>query len=81
MAADSDAMKSLELLVANVGRVANAITPLDAADGRDATGVRVSSMTEALMGVTAAMVQIANAIDRLAEAAEDANQGRSSDCC
>ena len=80
MAADSDAMKSLELLVANIGRVANAITPLDAAEGRDATGVRVSSMTEAVMGVTAAMMKIANAIDRLAEAAEDANQ-RSSACC
>jgi hypothetical protein len=34
--------------------------------GEDATGGRVESLTEAVMGLTAGMVQIANAIESLA---------------
>lgn len=51
--------------------VANAITPVGSLAGEDATGGRVASLTEAVMGMTKAMVQIADAIDHLAEAVSE----------
>ena len=48
-------------------RIARAITA-DAASGTDATGGSISSLTEAVMGTTAGLVQIADAINNLAEA-------------
>jgi uncharacterized protein YukE len=48
--------------------VANAITPRDAGAGRDAAGGTVDSLTEAVMGVTAGLCRIADAIEHLAEA-------------
>lgn len=53
-----------------IAAVANAITPRDAAYGHDETGGTVGSLTEAVMGLTAALVQIAHAIDRVADAIE-----------
>jgi hypothetical protein len=41
---------------------------MDAISGEDATGGKVGSLTEAVMGVTAALVQIAEAIEGLANA-------------
>ncbi|MFZ1538868.1 MAG: hypothetical protein WAT23_15985 [Chromatiaceae bacterium] len=43
-------------------KIARAITPKDSMAGEDATGGRVISLTEAVMGVTAGLVRIANAI-------------------
>jgi len=51
-----------------IKEIAHAITPLDAAPGHDEMGGVISSLTESVMGVTAALVMIANAIDNLAEA-------------
>lgn len=48
--------------------IANAITPRGCADGNDATGGRVGSLTEAAMGITAGLVRIADAISDLADA-------------
>lgn len=49
--------------LANATRsIARAITPMDAAAGRDACDGRVESLTEAVMGLTGGMVSIANAI-------------------
>ena len=48
-------------------RIANAIGGTGA-PGHDATGGCVDSLTEAVMGTTAGLVQIANAISDLAEA-------------
>lgn len=48
-------------------RVADSITPI-AFPGTDETGGRVESLTEAVMGVTAGLCQIASAIESLAEA-------------
>ena len=47
-------------------KLARAITPLSALAGTDAAGGRVESLTEAVMGVTAGLVQIAEAISDLA---------------
>lgn len=59
----------LEDVVEQLGRrVAHAITPGDAMPGQDAMGVSVSSLTEAVMGLTAGLLAIAHAIDALAEA-------------
>ncbi len=46
----------------------------DATPGEDATGGRVDSLTEAVMGVTAGLVQIASAISDLAEAVRETKQ-------
>src|SRR5262245_61407953 len=50
--------------------VSRPITPADAAPGRDAAGGAVTSLTEAVMGVTSGLCRIADAIERLAEAVE-----------
>ena len=52
-------------------QVANAITPLSAAIAEDATGGSVGSLTEATMGVTAALCSIADAINNLADAVRE----------
>ena len=54
-----------------LGKVARAITPLSALAGTDAAGGRVESLTEAVMGVTAGLVQIAEAITDLADAVRE----------
>jgi len=51
--------------------LANAITPAGVMAGIDATGGQVASLTEAVMGMTAAMVQIAGAITDLADAVRE----------
>jgi len=51
--------------------LAQAIYPLSALPGQDATGGRIESLTEAVMGVTAGLVRIAEAIGDLAEAVRE----------
>jgi hypothetical protein len=55
--------------------VANAITPRGVAPGHDAAGGRVESLTEAIMGLTAAMVRIAESIESVAQAVENSRLG------
>ena len=50
-------------------RMGDAITPC-VAGSQDATGGHIESLTESVMGVTAGLVQIAVAIDRVADAME-----------
>ena len=50
--------------------IANAITPLNLMPGIDATGGRVSSLTEALMGHTNAMMKMADAMSEIASSIE-----------
>lgn len=61
----------LDRLSSCVRSVARAITPSESAAGQDATGGHVASLTEAVMGLTAGMVQIANSIESLADAVRD----------
>ena len=61
----------LDRMASCVGAVANAITPSDASAGNDATGGRVRSLTEAVMGLTAGMVRISQAIHGLADAVRE----------
>lgn len=56
-----------ELAIA-VRRVAGAITPQDAIHGRDEAGGIVGSLTESVMGITAALLAISRSISDLAEA-------------
>ena len=46
---------------------ASAITPLDTGPGTDSAGGTITSLTEAVMGVTAGLFEIASAIEHLAE--------------
>lgn len=68
-------MKDVDKVVGEVERgfrtLANAIMPLDVAGGNDATGGRVESLTEAVMGMTSALVEIARSITDLAEAVRE----------
>lgn len=50
--------------------IANAITPIGVSAGKDAIGGHVGSLTEAVMGMTAAMVEIASALSLIASAIE-----------
>jgi ABC-type transporter Mla subunit MlaD len=65
--------KATEKIQWSIERLACAITPLDATPGTDATGGKVGSLTEAVMGMAAGLVQIAEAIGRLADATVDLN--------
>ena len=49
-------------------KIANAITPLGVGNGKDATGGHIDSLTEAVMGITAGLVEISNSISDLAQA-------------
>lgn len=60
-----------------IGQVAEAITPWDhggTSRGSDATGGTVSSLTESVMGVTAAYMENSRAIDRLRDCIEQVIQ-------
>lgn len=54
-------------LAYNTSRIANAITPLKVPPGQDASERHVQSLTEAVMGMTAALMHIGNSIQFLAE--------------
>jgi hypothetical protein len=56
----------------NTKKIAEAITP-QASPGVDATGGTVASLTEAAMGITSGLVQVACAIESLAGAIRDKN--------
>lgn len=68
-------MENIDELVDGVQQgfriLANAITPSGVIAGTDAAGGHVESLTEAVMGMTAAMVQIAGAITDLADAVRE----------
>jgi len=62
----------VKLVTDSINNLAHAITPC-AAPNSDATGGVVSSLTEAAMGITAGLVQIANALENVAAAIENHN--------
>lgn len=53
-----------------VQSIADAITPAGATGGKDAAGGTVHSLTEAVMGITAALVLVAKAIEYHADVME-----------
>ena len=57
-------------------RISTAITA-PASPGTDATGGSVDSLTEAVMGITAGLVRIADAISGLADAVREGHQAGS----
>lgn len=63
----------LQRVANSAGAIANAITP-SGAGGRDAAGGYVASLTEAGMGIAAALVQISQSIDGLAEAIRERSE-------
>ena len=54
--------------------IRKAITPASALAGEDAAGGHIESLTEAVMGVTAGLCRIAEAITELAEAVRERNR-------
>jgi hypothetical protein len=68
--------KSVEKLVRAFGELDRAITPRGSGNtlvtgGHDATGGYVTSLTEAVMGVTAGLCKIAEAIHGLSQSVRD----------
>lgn len=53
-------------------QIANAITPIGSVAGTDASGGRIASLTEAVVGITAGLFRIADAIEGLADAVASA---------
>lgn len=54
-----------------VRMVASAITPRGALPGTDSSGGHITSLTEAVMGITAGLFEVASAIRDLAEAVRE----------
>lgn len=67
---EGEDFEEAKLLASRISKVANAITE-PAAPGHDATGGRVGCLTEAVMGMTAALMAISNSLDGIAEAIRD----------
>lgn len=68
---DDEQIEQIERALWAIG---NAITPRGTAPGTDACGGSVDSLTEAVMGQTAGLVSIANAISELAEAVRESRE-------
>jgi hypothetical protein len=62
---------AIDKLARNAWKIADAITPPDAAPGRDEEGHPVGSLTEAAMSISAALHRIADAVGDLASAVRD----------
>ena len=56
-----------------IRELANSITPTNALGAQDASGGYVTSHTEAVMGLTAAMQRIASSISDLSDAIRDSS--------
>lgn len=67
---DNKELEAIEHIGGALHRVAEAITA-PAVPGPDATGGVVASLTEAVMGMTAGLCRIADAIDGLADAVRE----------
>ena len=64
---------TIEQIATSIDRVAKSIrAPLQ--PGQDAAGGFVDSLTEAVMGMTAALMAISESINRVAEAIENGEQ-------
>lgn len=62
--------KAIICLTEKFGQIALAITPTGL-PGRDATGGSITSLTEAVMGITAGLVRVAESIESLAAAVSE----------
>lgn len=58
---------AVQYMAMGIHKIANAITPSGVAPATDATGGHVASLTEAVMGATRAMQNIADATNRLSD--------------
>jgi len=65
---DSEAAETIDEAMLRIG---NAICSSNASGGPDAAGGHVTCLTSSIMGVTAGLVQIADAINNLAEAVRE----------
>ncbi len=61
-------------IAASLRAVANAITPLGVAGTSDASGGHVTSVTEALMGITAGLFAVSSSLSDIASAIRERNE-------
>ena len=60
--------EDIEALYQGMRSIANSVTPMTASGSIDASGGFVTSLTEAVMGNTRAVVRVAEALEQIAEA-------------
>lgn len=72
---DISIQECLNNCASGLDKVANSITASASGD-RDESGTFVTSLTESVMGVTAGLVKIAEAIETLADAVADSNRNK-----
>jgi hypothetical protein len=70
-----DVVDVLQHIADNAKKIAGAITLVDAVGGQDVHGGHVECLTEAVMGVSQSLAQIAKAIEDLADAVRDVRSG------
>ena len=68
---EKNLIDALFVLTYSLKRISTSIYPDDCGPGRDANGGSVSSLTEAVMGITGGLVKIADSINNLAEAIKE----------
>lgn len=69
---EDELIEAIGAIGLNAAKIANAITPLATPGSNDATSGYVASLTEAVMGTTAALVSISDSIRYLADSITDA---------
>lgn len=63
-----DLSEQVEAMSDAINRVSDSIRPHNSVPSTDASGNRVDSLTEAVIGITAGLFAMAKAIDNLADA-------------
>ena len=66
--------EDVETLYQGMRNIANSITPMTASVSIDAAGAYVSSLTEAVMGNTKALIRVADALDNIADALRESGR-------
>lgn len=66
--------EDIETLYQGLRNIANSVTPMNASGSIDAAGGFVTSLTEAVMGNTKAMVRVAEALEHIAEAIRESGR-------
>jgi ABC-type transporter Mla subunit MlaD len=71
MSQNETPVMDIDSIATSINRIAESIIPPSAVGAPDATGTNVTSLTEAVMGLTASASSIADAINNLAEATRE----------
>jgi len=66
-------LEKLDDVTGAIRAIAAAVYPPGALPGHDATGGTIASLTEAVMGINAGLIQVANSLESIATAIRERN--------